>query len=416
MVKPPVPRTIWAEHQVEDFLALPLISEFVFRSPQMIDASQKEVVDFLIACGGSALLVSQKCQEDPTRRDVGKTGSWARKAAVKGAAQLRGALKPRSNDPSIWCDHARRGRVEFPAGLPAIGHAVVTLEVYEAVDLSANAADLPVQAHGVPVSYLSLNDFLNLAIELRTIPDLLDYLDARAVLPEAERLMVGNERALFEVYLLNDGSFPSDLTRQGAADQAAARAPEVGRAVRAKTQADQHSLLIEHVADQLATRNPRYAEGISASTLARFEPDDARSGYLDMQTVLASLHLGARIALGRAFAEVVTKVETDGSGFRFMAAHLDPHPDDVFVFAASRGNNREELLQRIQALSAAALAHYDRTRCLVIADRDGEGYEVLLERSRASASAEQRELGARLFGGLRMSDRPISQLRPQSSL
>ncbi len=83
---------------VANFMALPLVSEFVFRSPQMIDASQKEVVDFLIACDGSALLVSQKCQEDPSQRDAAKTESWARKAAVKGAAQLRGALKPHSND------------------------------------------------------------------------------------------------------------------------------------------------------------------------------------------------------------------------------------------------------------------------------------------------------------------------------
>ena len=412
MVTPPLPRTIWAERHVEDFLALPLISEFVFRSPQMIDASQKEVVDFLITCGGSAMLVSQKCQEDPTQRDAVKTEAWARKAAVKAAAQLRGAMKPRTNNASIWCDHVRRGRVEFPEGLPAIGHSVVTLEVYEAIDLTTSASDLPLQAHGVPISYLSLNDFLNLTVELRTLPDLLDYLDARTALPGAERLAIGSEKALFELYLLNDGTFPPDLTRASAAAQAEAQAAEIGRAVRAKAEANRHSKLIEHVADQLATRNARYAEGLSASTLARFEPDDARSAYLDMQGVLANLRLGARIALGRAFADVVALTEASGSGFRFMAAHLDPYPGDVFVFASSRGNDREELLQRLQALSAAALAHYDRSRCLVVADRDGLGYEVLLERWREPPSAEQRELGARLFGGLRVSDRPISRIAP----
>ena len=34
-------RTQWAERQAEELLSAPFISEFVFRSPQMIDASQR---------------------------------------------------------------------------------------------------------------------------------------------------------------------------------------------------------------------------------------------------------------------------------------------------------------------------------------------------------------------------------------
>src|SRR2546429_157943 len=43
-------RTLWAERQVEEFLSLPLVSEFVFRSPQTVDGSQREVADFLVTC------------------------------------------------------------------------------------------------------------------------------------------------------------------------------------------------------------------------------------------------------------------------------------------------------------------------------------------------------------------------------
>jgi hypothetical protein len=35
-------RTRWAERHVEEFLALPLVREFVLRSPQTIDGTQRE--------------------------------------------------------------------------------------------------------------------------------------------------------------------------------------------------------------------------------------------------------------------------------------------------------------------------------------------------------------------------------------
>jgi hypothetical protein len=58
----PVPqsRTQWAERQAEELLFVPFIAEFVLRSPQMIDGTQKEVADLLILYKGSGLLVSQR--------------------------------------------------------------------------------------------------------------------------------------------------------------------------------------------------------------------------------------------------------------------------------------------------------------------------------------------------------------------
>ena len=55
-------RTQWAERHVEEFLGLPLVREFVLRSPQTIDGTQKEVADHLILHGEGGILISQKCQ------------------------------------------------------------------------------------------------------------------------------------------------------------------------------------------------------------------------------------------------------------------------------------------------------------------------------------------------------------------
>jgi hypothetical protein len=112
----PIPqtRTRWAEEQSEELLAIPFISEFVFRSPQVWDKTQKEVADLLIFHKGKGLLVSQKAQEDPDSRDERKNELWVLKYAKAVVSQLVGAL--RSDHKNIWCDHPRRGRVDFAGG------------------------------------------------------------------------------------------------------------------------------------------------------------------------------------------------------------------------------------------------------------------------------------------------------------
>jgi hypothetical protein len=60
-------RTLWAERQVEEVLSLPLISEFVFRSPKHNAPDEKEVIDHLIVHKDDGIRISQKAQENPTR-------------------------------------------------------------------------------------------------------------------------------------------------------------------------------------------------------------------------------------------------------------------------------------------------------------------------------------------------------------
>ena len=66
-------RTGLAERLVEEFLGIPLVAEFVFRSPQKIHGTQREVADFLLLNGETGILISQKCQEDPLSRDAERT-------------------------------------------------------------------------------------------------------------------------------------------------------------------------------------------------------------------------------------------------------------------------------------------------------------------------------------------------------
>jgi hypothetical protein len=396
-------RTIWAEQHVESFISPSFVSEFVFRSLQVIDGTQKEVADFLIHRADQALLVSQKCQDDPTSRTGEKLGRWARKRAEEAVSQLKGALKRVGVSNEIWCDHPRRGRVSFPDGLPNITHAVATVEVFEPIPLQD---ELPLDHHGTPISYLSVSDFLNVCIELRTVPEVTRYLDARRSLPASVQLTIGSEGLLFSYYLLRDGTFAGFRSLAATQQLLLERSDELLGVMEVKAERDRHASVLEYVADQLSGRHSHYRDGLSQAVLDYYEPTGERRMYLVMQGLIAGLTLGERAELGRAFAGAIQqRTSQGGKGISLCAAMVDSHSDHVFVlgsFGATATCTRNDLLTHFDPLARAAMAHYGRKRCLIVFDRDGESYEVAHDELLSSSTPGDLEAGSKIFGSLRL--------------
>ena len=96
---PKISRTDWAEKEVEDVLSLPLISEFVFRSPKHNDPNEKEVIDHLIAHKDEAILISQKAQDDPTKRSVQRNELWVLKNTQDALKPILGAIRRPDDRP-----------------------------------------------------------------------------------------------------------------------------------------------------------------------------------------------------------------------------------------------------------------------------------------------------------------------------
>jgi hypothetical protein len=391
----------WAERQAEELLSLPFISEFVLRSPQMIDSTQKEVADFLILYKGNGLLVSQKAQEDPLSRDERKNELWVLKAAKNGLSQLLGALRP--SKKAIWCEHPRRGRVDYPAGLPPIVHGIVTVETFRPVDLQSAAADLPLAQGGVPLTYISVNDFLNVAMQLRAVPELLRYLDARRELPEAALRRVGDEQPLLEYYLLND-SLKHCCGHQHARDVVETASEQVDEIFERMAEYQHFSTFMEHVGHELATRSATCLDGLPPELLTKFDESEKRQNYLLMQEVIADLPLRERAELGKQFARVIQRMSEQPQGYAQAAAHLDSRPDWVFVFGSSKGWERAGMLGCMEQTMRAALTHYQKQRCMIIIDRDGDGYEVSMTLPGQDFIPTDADVlnGNKLFGGLRV--------------
>jgi hypothetical protein len=391
----------WAERQAEELLSLPFISEFVLRSPQMIDGTQKEVADFLILYKGNGLLVSQKAQEDPLSRDERKNELWVLKAAKNGLSQLLGALRPSTK--AIWCEHPRRGRVDYPAGLPQIAHGIVTVETFRPVDLQSAAVDLPLTQGSVPLTYISINDFLNVAMQLRTVPELLRYLDARRELPEAALRRVGDEQPILEYYLLNN-SLKHCGGHQHAKEVVETASEQVDEILDRMAEYQHFSSFMEHVGHELATRSATCLDGLPPELLTKFDVSEKRQNYLLMQEVIADLPLRERAELGKQFARVIQRMSEQPQGYAQATAHLDSRPDWVFVFGSSKGWERSGMLGCMEQTMRAALTHYQKQRCMIIIDRDGEGYEVSMTLPGQDFIPADADVlnGNKLFGGLRV--------------
>ncbi len=406
-VEEPKTRTEWAEREVQHLLSAPFISEFVFRSPRTRDGrTEHEIADFLIRHGTAGVLIQQKCQEDPESRTAPNTDLWVTKNAKDAWRQLRRSLT-RPQDRPIWCDHPRLGRVDFPDGLPSTLHGIVIVETRQPVNLQGEADNLPLVYKNIPITYLSVNDFLNLADNLRTVPELIEYLSARRFLPEADLRVVGEGKALLSFYFLNGGSFDGCAGLADARAAVAAQRKRLAEVIAWKRQADRYAGLLEHVADALATRHPDFERDLPRDVGLGFDPGEKRVTYLDMQAAIADLRLRERAFLGEAFAGAMEKLAHVKEGFVFRSARLDSKPDWVYIFGSSKAVARAELLSRIPLLMSGAMAYYEKRRCLVVIDRDTVSYEVALSRADVQPTAGHFETGQRFFGGLRVTSSPL---------
>lgn len=197
-------RTNWAEEFAEHFTSRPLVHECVFRSAKYLDRTEKEVCDLLLVLRNRSVILQMKCQEDPQSRSGEKLDRWVVKHAAEALAQVRGAAKTMS-EREIWCEHPRRGRVDFQRGQLTLLHGIVLVEHFS--QRIALPGTFALDEGLLPISYFTTNDFLNIIEQLRAFPEIVRYLDKRHQLPGESLRGVGGEKVFFQQYILGNASF-----------------------------------------------------------------------------------------------------------------------------------------------------------------------------------------------------------------
>ena len=401
-------RTDQAERILEQLASVPLTWENVFRSPSYRKKSDKEVVDLLLVLRNKGIFVSMKCQQDPDKRTGSKLVKWAQKSANSALQQLRGGIRT-SKKRQYWCCHPRRGRVNFEPNQIDPIHAVVIVETYEQIVLSEEA---PIAIESIPVSYLSVNDFLNLVVELRTINDLSQYLTARRSICVELQRTIGIEQIAMEFYHLHEGSPPAVEKMRDVIEITNEQEAEIRELVNGKKTADRQARIIEQLSNNLSERMEQHGEGLDEGIANLFDPSAKRSNYLLMQDELCDLVLDERRKLGASMTGAINRVIADDSekSICFQAAHLDSKPDFLYILSSSRGYERNELLEQCLELIQGGLAYYGKSRGLLVNYmQDRDGFEVVLINC-LQKSESFVQLGEKYFGHLRMFEIPIEKM------
>lgn len=349
-----------------------------------------------------------KCQQDPEKRTGDALVRWVQKNAKAALSQVRGGIRT-SKTREFWCSHQRRGQVSFKPNQIEPVRAVVIVETLEAVALGQ---DMPLEINSVPVSYLSVNDFLNILIELRTINDLILYLEARcSICPRLQRT-VGIEKHIFEFYVLHGGSPREVDSLQDIIEETGEYKTEAKSLIGKRKTANLQAESIEQLSDRLSTRLESSEDGLDEELTRLFDPASKRSNYLLIQDELCDLVLDERRKLGASLSGAVEKVKEDDSNesMVYQAAHLDSKPDFLYVFSSSKGFSRNEVIKRCCELLRGGLAYYGKTRGLAVNYTQGlDGYETVMIDS-FKETPESMWLGKECFSNLKMSDIPIEQV------
>lgn len=398
-------RTDWAEIFLEEFSSVPLTWENVFRSTEYLDKTNKEVVDLLLVLRDEGIFISMKCQQDPKIRKEGKLNNWVNKSALNALKQVEGGIKT-SLTRDYWCEHPRRGKVLFKPNEIKIVHAVVIVETLDIVKLSN---EVPLKAKGVPVSYLSVNDFLNIVKELRTIKDIQRYLNKRMSLPKDLQISLGIEKEIFGYYILNKGSFPRAFDSPHLVKNVEDNQELINELIRNKHHNDKNAYIIENVSDALSKRLESYEEGIDKACLEGYDSPLDRKNYILMQNELCDLVLDERRQIGSCLFEVMGLVQNNNGQQSpcYKTISLDSKPDFQYVLSASKGIQRKEIIKRSTILIKAALAEYNKKRGMIISyNQDDDNFEISLI-TKYKKTKFDIENGKQFFAKLRMTDKAV---------
>ena len=401
-------RTDEAEMFLEKLASLPLTWENVFRSPQYTSKLDKEVVDLLLVLRNKGILVSMKCQQEPEKRSGEELARWVHKSAKAGLKQVAGGIRT-CKTREFWCRHERRGQVFFKANDIQPVRAVVIAETLEEVTLGE---DMPLEIGMVSVSYLSVNDFLNVIDELRTFNDLLLYLEARGTICPRLQRTLGVEKDIFQFFVARRGVLPVvDSLREIRLELDKHKA-EVANLVYKRKTANLQALSIEELSDRLSTRLETYQDGLEEGLVSQFDPASNRGNYLAMQDELCDLVLDERRKLGVMLSGVVEKVKEDDlrEVMIYQAAYLDSKPDFLYVLSSSKGFSRNEVFLRCHSLLQGGLSFYGKKRGLAVNyTQERDGYETAMIRS-FEETPQTRHLGDQLFANLREFEIPIDRV------
>jgi len=357
-------KTQWIERLVGRLVSHPLMHENVFFSARYLDGKcEKEVTDVIVTHGNEAVVISVKANDKARTAD--SHARWLAKHGNKSLQQLRGAFRT-MQEREFWCQHPTLGRRDFARGEVAPRHCVSLLESKDEVCVALDSELVRSISACCPTTTLSIDDFINIVMQLRTWRDLTLYLDARTnSLAEAEKSVIGIEWPLFCYYTAHRDSFANVTIRDAKAIATKGEHVVPGSAFRDRERG--LASIVEHVMTQLSSATPGSLFEAPAGT------GDGRAIAAALRHELCDLTIQERAAISEQLGFLCQQAVTDEQGTFYASLRIGRLPDRIYLCIVSQKMEPQQLLEAGADLTLQACVHFGRSTGIMIALGNGDG-------------------------------------------
>ncbi len=407
-----------AERLLNELLGSSLCLDFVLWSPQFDDrGTTKEVCDHVLEQSGQAIPIQLKTQDPAAERDGARERKWLRKHGGKAVRQLSGSISTLARR-DIDVSHLRRGSFTIKAASLEVIHAVALVDSQQVAALGLPTTT----SQGVPAHTLTVADFVWLANELMTVPDMFMYLDRRSETLGRLELPVGAEKALYAWYITHKNSF-AELQDLPSAESAAVDlyVGDNQAFYEMKRQDDRLAKHYQDLIDGTHNVNPELNTEMPAELAAGWTWEQAERDYIRIAYELNAVPRAFRRETMRKFLHKCELAEGSWRP-RFYSEYFSPR-ETVFVFASFDGEPQKAWtwLNGLARGAWAAIAErgYPVARVVVAmvpsrAGGDGAFRYLHLE-PEGEPGPRDREAAAHLFGATfsqEVNEFPHLQARP----
>ncbi len=370
----------------------------------------RELADLLLILNDACIVLSVKGTDGTPKSNERlrlwlskKTwdGSKAAKTAAQRLARVNIAAK------NLW-DEERT----FPAGSlkPVCGIALLecSQEPYKPIEFAPRQPK-----SGMPIHFLSLNDFLNVVTLLGSIWDVFHYFEQRQTVLETFT-GINQERPILAYYTLRSPDLKGVLVadKQRLCDLHQLHMLEN---IPSYSERDRLSGYVNAVVHELHERHPEMESFVPPELRSSVEPKDRRSAYLQMAAMLNSLPSSNKAWIGRRIESLLETAKQSGTGGCFGYKRFRSEP--VFVFAVFSKLSRTERTRALHRLLQAGLCRYGTSEGLGVAyTAQGEadsGFDIEWIRGMKTFSDETHKLGEECFPAVEaLHATPFGEARP----
>jgi hypothetical protein len=386
-------------------------SDFVVRQPHFTKPSGKqiEIADLLVPFGDTLLVfqVKSKLELKPASEKSSVDFGRITKAVEEGIAQLRVVNRAIAND---WLRIVRTVRgldveIDSSAISNLAGVVVVDLIGEESLPPEERTSLFSsfTRRHNIPIHVFLGVDFLEIARELDTLPDFMEFLaTTQSLYEDGHLLMPPSVLDLLAFYKMDPDRLNSVLNsdtnliiEEGLWES---YRKDHAAEIAARDELNEPSYLIDQVIETLHTAVGYDMEGNVLADLG-LRGQGTVEGYMTVARELASLSRLERRILGERLLKCLRKSMETGRSFSLLV--LDDRKTGYLVLAKS--GDRMERREFLYTITAIAYCHLGLNRIISVATEllagEGRSYDVIGLRDVRFENADELAAAANDFFG-----------------